>query len=366
MILTSRSGKEQRVRAVVCRELGNDAAVTVETVPDPVAGESDVRIAVCASGVSLANRMMLAGTYQIRPNLPFVPGTEASGVVIGCGAAVTRFRPGDRVTTGIRHGGFAEQLIAPERNVFAIPDAIDHHVAMQIPMVYGTAYGALKWRARLEAGETVLVHGAVGDSGMAAVEVARCLGGRVIATATTEAKAAACRRHGADVVINLWEQPFRDAVLAMTEGRGADVVFDPVGGAVFAESLRCIAPEGRLVTMGFVSGGVPQVPANILLIKNFDVIGVYWGYYLGWERVAPRPRHPDRVRSSMAEMLAWCEHGLLRPEVYERFRLDDFRAALDALVDANIIGRVALSPLTEPLIEQQRLAARAGIPITRP
>ncbi len=340
------------MRAVLCRERGNDAAVRVEEVPDPVPGEGEVRIGVCAAGVAFANLLVLAGTHQNRPALPFSPGTEVSGVVLSCGPGATRFAPGQRVMAAVRHGGYAEQVVAPERTVFAVPDAVSHEAAVQFPTLYGTAYGALAWRARLQPGETVLVHGAAGGSGLAALGVAKCLGARVIATASTEDKAQACRRHGADVVVNHRAVSFREVVLAETGGRGADVVFDPVGGAVFDESLRCTAPDGRLLVIGFAGGQVPTVPANLVLVKNVDVIGLYWGQYLGWGRQASLPGDEARVRAAMAELLGWCAQGSLRPETRQVFALEAFRDALAMIQAREVIGRVALCPRREDEVRQ--------------
>ena len=347
------------MRAVVCRECGNDAAVGIETLPEPVVDEHGVRIAIASIGVSFANLLVLAGKHQNTPPVPFTPGTEVSGIVIECGAKVSRFRPGDRVAASVRNGGFAEQVVAPERTVHALPEAIDFDAAVQFPTIYATAYAALVWRARVRPGETVLVHGAAGGSGLAAIEIAKCLGARVIASVSGALKAEACRRHGADVVIKHREQSIRERVLALTDGRGAEVIFDPVGGEAFDESLRCIAPEGRLITMGFASGTIPRVPANILLVKNFDVIGLYWGYYLGWSKQAAHPREEARVRAAMAELFAWCEQGRLNPETLARYRLDDWRAALDVLAAREVIGRVVINPVAPmPLGELDRESAK--------
>lgn len=335
------------MRAVVCRAFGDPSAVAVETLPDPVPVGDQVRIAVCSAGLSFANLLALEGRHQNRADLPFTPGTDVSGVVLECGPQVTLFRPGDRVCAAVRRGGFTEQIVVPQRTVFALPDAVDHDGAVQFPVMYGTAWAALHWRARLAPGETVLVHGAAGGSGMAAIEIAKCLGARVIATAGSPAKADACRRHGADLVVLHRERPFRDAVLEATGGRGADVVFDPVGGTVFDESTRCIAPDGRLVVIGFASGVIPQLAVNVALVKNFDVIGLYWGHYLGWGRLPSHPREEARVREAMAIMFGWCAEGRLNPEIHARHRLEDFRAGLDRLREREAIGRVVLNPLRE-------------------
>jgi len=332
------------IRAVVCREFGVRDAIRVESLPDPVPGDDDVRIAVHAAGLSFANLLALEGRHQNRAALPFTPGTDVAGTVIDCGRAVSRFRPGDRVAAGLRRGGFAEQVVVPQRTVFALPDAVGWDDAVQFPVMYGTAYAGLAWRARLAPGETVLVHGAAGGSGMAAVEVAKALGARVIATAGGPEKVDAVRRLGADLVVDHRECAFREVVLEATGGRGADVVFDPVGGEVFAESMRCIAPDGRLVVVGFASGAIPDVPANLPLVKNFDLIGLYWGHYMGWGRVASPATDEARVRAAMDTMFGWHREGRLRPVTHARFRLDDFAAALDAQASRRSIGRIVLHP----------------------
>ena len=331
------------MKAVVCRKLGLEHAA-VEEVDRPAMLEAGVRIQVATAGVSFANLLVIEGKHQNRRDPPFTPGTAVAGVVTECGPAATLFKPGDRVVAGVKTGGFAEEVVVPQDTVFHLPDAVDFTAAVQFPTIYATAYGALAWRANMRAGETLLVHGAAGGSGLAAIEIGKQLGARVIATAGTEEKVAAAIAHGADVGINYRERSFRDAVLEHTDGRGADVIFDPVGGQTFDESLRCVAPEGRVIPMGFAGGTIPQIPANILLVKNVTVIGIYWGYYMGWARQAPAPGIADRVRAAFAQMLGWAADGHLRPETYCTFPLSEFRAALEAISQRQVIGRVALLP----------------------
>ncbi len=331
------------MKAVVCTDFGLAHAALAEIAP-PTVGEFDVRIAIRAAGVSFANLLVIDGKHQNRWAPPFVPGTEIAGIVLDCGPGVRRFAPGDRVVAGVRKGGFAEQAVAPEGNVFALPDGIDFDAAVHFPTIYATAYGALVWRARLQPGETLLVHGAAGGSGLAAVEIGKRLGARVIATASGAAKLAAAREHGADETIDYSGGGFRDAVLALTDGRGVDVVFDPVGGAVTDESLRVIAPDGRLIPMGFASGTIPQLPANLLLVKNITVIGIYWGYYMGWARQAPPAAMQEQVRQAFAELFDWTLQGALRPVTHSAFGLGDFRAALEAISGRQVIGRTVLHP----------------------
>lgn len=329
------------MKAVVCPALGLEHAQVMETAPPPLPARG-VRIAVHAAGVSFANLLVIEGKHQNRWEPPFTPGTEVAGIVEACGPEVTLFRPGDRVVAGVRSGGYADVAVAPESTVFALPDGVDFDAAVQFPTIYATAYGALKWRAHLQPGEYLLVHGAAGGSGLAAIEIGKKLGATVIATAGSADKLAAAKAHGADLVINYREQSFREVVLDATAGRGADVIFDPVGGQTFDTSLRCIAPDGRLIPMGFASGEIPTVPANLVLVKNVTVIGIYWGYYMGWARQAPPAGMEARVRAAFAEMFAWVEEGALRPHTYKAFGLDSFREALAAISRREVIGRVVL------------------------
>ena len=332
------------MRAVICRGLDDPSQVSVETCAAPPLPADSVRIEVHSCGVSFANLLVLQGKHQNRPPLPLTPGTEVAGIVRECAAGVTLFRPGDRVVAGVQSGGFASEVVAPVDTTFALPDGVDFDSAVQFPTIYATAYGALCWRAHLQPGETVLVHGASGGSGLAAIEIAKRLGARVIACASTQAKLDAARAHGADHGHNYREGGFRDAVLALTDGRGADVIFDPVGGKVFEESLRCVAPEGRLIPMGFAGGDIPQIPANILLVKNATAIGIYWGYYMGWGRVPVPPERRAAVRAAFATMFDWVVEGALKPYTQQTYPLGAYAAALAALASREVIGRVALHP----------------------
>ncbi|MCC6197023.1 MAG: NADPH:quinone oxidoreductase family protein [Burkholderiales bacterium] len=329
------------MKAVVCTKLGIDYAKVCE-IPEPRLTDDGVRIKVAAAGVSFANLLVIEGKHQNRWDPPFTPGTEVAGQVLECGPLVAGFKPGDRVVAGVRIGGFSEQVVVPERTVFAIPDGVDDVAAVQFPTIYGTAYGALVWRARMGRGENLLVHGAAGGSGLAAIEVGKHLGARVIATAGSAEKLQAAREHGADVLINYRDGGFREAVLDATGGRGADVVFDPVGGSTFDESLRCIAPDGRVIPMGFAGGTIPQIPANLVLVKNIDVIGIYWGYYLGWGRHAPPAAMQQKVRAALAVLLDWAARGIVKPRTFATYPMDDFRKALGAISSRDVIGRVAL------------------------
>jgi NADPH2:quinone reductase len=289
----------------------------------------------------------MEGKHQNRAPLPLVPGTEVAGTVLEVGVGSTRFRSGDRVIAGVQSGGYAQEVVAPEETVFHLPDDVDFEIGSQVPTVYGTAYGALEWRARVQPGEVVLVHGAGGGSGLAAVEIAKALGATVIATVGSDLKQRIVREHGADHVINYSKTQWKEEVLTLTDGRGADVIYDPVGGSTFDTSLRCIAPEGRIVTMGFASGSIPSIPANIVLVKNITVIGVYWGYHFGWGRCPPLQSNDARMRAAYARLFQWVQQGKVRPRVHAVLPLEEFRAALDMITSRSVVGRVVMRPHTQ-------------------
>lgn len=329
------------MKAVVCSAYGLDNA-TVADVPSPRLRSNEVRIAVSCAGVSFANLLVIDGKHQNRWEPPFTPGTEVAGLVRECGDAVTRFRPGDRVFAAVKTGGFASEAICPEATTFSLPEDVSFAAATHFPTIYGTAYGALRWRAALQSGEWLLVHGAAGGSGLAAIEIGRKLGARVIATAGSDEKLAVATARGADICINYRNSDFRERVLEATGGRGADVVFDPVGGETFDKSLRCISPDGRIIPVGFASGSIPQVPANVVLVKNVTVIGLYWGYYLGWARQLPKKGMEDQVRQAFETLVEWTREGALRPTTHAIFPLERFKDALHVVSSRQVIGRVVL------------------------
>jgi NADPH2:quinone reductase len=324
------------MRALLCTEFGTPDRLGVKDIAPPgppKAGE--VLIEVGAAGVNFADLLMISGQYQERPALPFTPGLEVAGTARTCGAGVTRVRPGDRVAAAVDRGGFAAEAIAREADVFAIPAAMDVATAAGFLITYGTAHGALRWRADLKAGEVLLVHGAAGGVGLTAVEVGKALGATVIATAGDNDKLAVAKAHGADHLINYRTENIRDRVKAICNGSGADVVFDPVGGAAFEASLRCVNWGGRLVIVGFAGGQVPQIPANLLLVKNIAAIGFYWGSY--------RRHQPALLESQFRELFRWWQEGRLRPLVSQRFDLADAPAALSLLRDRKSTGKVVLT-----------------------
>lgn len=333
------------MRAVLCRAFGGLDTPAVEDVPAPVLTSGSVRIAVQAAGLSFANLLVLQGTHQNKAPLPFVPGTEIAGIVTELAPdAAGGLRIGDRVCAGVSSGGFAQQAVAPAENVFRIPDTMDFATATQFPTIYATAYAALVWRAALRPGEVLLVHAGAGASGLAAVEIGHHLGATVIATAGGPDKLAIARAHGADHAIDYRAGDFRRAVLDITAGRGADVIFDPVGGDVFDQSLRCVAPLGRIIPMGFASGRIPQIPANLLLVKNLTVIGLYWGFYMAWGKSQADAQTRVKVRQLFDTLFRLFEAGALRPVTDSILPLANFAEGLRRIENRSVTGKIVLSP----------------------
>lgn len=322
------------MRAVLCRQLDGPGGLKVEEVaqPDPAAGE--MRIRVRAAGVNFADTLLVTGRYQIRPEPPFTPGMEIAGEIEALGPGVHGLEPGERVMATLAYGGFAEKVVARAIDVVRIPDRVDHVAAAALAVAYGTAHGALTWAARLRAAETLAVHGAAGGVGLAAVECGKALGARVIATARGRDRLEVARAHGADDLIDTGSEDVRERLRELTGKRGVDVVFDPVGGELFTASLRAIAWEGRLVIVGFASGEIPKIPANLLLVKNAHAQGFYWGSY--------RDHDPGRVRSSFETLLGWQAEGVIRPHVSEVLPLEAAGKALQRLIDRKSTGKVVL------------------------
>jgi NADPH:quinone reductase len=313
-------------------------------VAGPVLLPRQVRISIKAAGISFATNLVVQGKYQRRPPLPFIPGTEVAGVVTAVGPDAVRFKPGDRVCAVLDWGGLAEEACAYEVNVFALPTALDFPRAISFTNSYATSAAALVWPhlLNIRAGQWLLVHGAGGGVGLAAVEIGKILGATVIATAGSEEKLKVAREHGADHVINYRQHGFRDIVLELTNGRGVDAVYDPVGGDVFMQSLRCMAPEARIMPVGFAGGEIPQIPANLLLVKNLTVCGLNMGLYYGWSPQDMRYEYEDRMRTNMDQLFAWFTQGQIKPFVARTFPLADFQQAMAEVLARRAIGRIAV------------------------
>ncbi len=332
------------MKGVLVKEWTTFDKLALTEVPEPTIQTGGIRIRVQAVGISFAMSLVVQGKYQRKPPLPFVPGTEVAGIVVDSGREATRFKPGDRVVAVIDWGGLAEKTAAQEVNAFALPDSLEFARAVGLTNSYATTCAALTWPRLLDVrpGRCLLVHGAGGGVGLAAVEIGKILGATVIATAGSEAKLEAAREHGADHLINYREQSFRDVVLEITEGRGVDAVYDPVGGDVFMQSLRCMAPEGRIMPVGFAGGEIPQIPANILLVKNLTVCGLNMGLYFGWTPKDRRYEYEDLMRATMDQLSRWFEEGRINPSVAATYPLEGFREAMDEVLERRAIGRVAV------------------------
>ena len=330
------------MRAIVCESWREFDALELKDIPPPPMRPRGVRIRVEASGVSFATQLVVAGKYQRKPPLPFVPGTEVVGTVIEGAPDAEAPPPGTRVFAVLDWGGYAEEAIADDIHVIPIPDGLPAEAAVAFPISYPTAGSALLWRARIAPGDWVLVHGAAGGVGLAGVEIARAMGARVIARAGA-AKHDLLRARGADVVLDS-AAPFRDAVRDATGGAGVTCVLDTIGGDAFEESLRCLGDGGMLVVVGFAGGGIPTVPANILLLKNIAVGGVNWGTYVGWSPGDNRRLHAPRARELWAQLMTWWKEGRLKPEVHAAFPLEQFREAMAEVRERRSVGRVVLRP----------------------
>jgi len=322
------------MRAVVCEDFVGTEGLKIGELPSPDLPAGYLRIAVRAAGVNFADTLMAAGQYQVKPQLPFAPGLEAAGFVTEVAPDVSGFSVGDRVMACVDCGGYAEEAVARAVDTYVIPDNMTFVEAAGFPIVYGTSHVGLVNKLKLQPGETLLVHGAAGGVGLTAVEIGKALGARVIATAGGADKLAVAERYGADDLIDYRTEDIRERVKALTDGRGADCVYDPVGGTAFDASLRATVQGGRILVVGFASGTVPQIPANILLVKNLTVIGYYWG--------AHRVLDPQLVQDSFAELLRWFEAGKLKPHVSHVFPMQDVQAAHETLAGRKSTGKVVL------------------------
>ncbi|MGN6116006.1 MAG: NADPH:quinone oxidoreductase family protein [Nitrobacter sp.] len=320
-------------RAVVCRELGPPEGLRLEEFPSQPLGADNIRVAVRAAGLNFPDVLMAAGEYQLKPELPFTPGMEAAGDVVEVGAGAKGFHVGDKVIVKLRHGAFAEEVVISPAQLTPLPKAFDYTEGATFLAAHGTAYHALVDRAQIARGEVLLVHGAGGGVGLAAVEIGKVLGATVIAVASSEEKLAVAKARGADHLVLSSREPFRDAVKRITEGKGADVVFDPVGGETFELSLRCIAWGARVCVIGF-TGGIGLAKTNLVLIKGASVLGVRAG-----EAVRKNPvLGEERIRT----LFGWAEGGHIRPNISHRLPLPDVAKAMRLLIDRKAIGRVAL------------------------
>src|ERR1700686_63469 len=324
-------------KAVVCRQLGPPERLRLESFASAPLVQGQVRVAVHAAGINFPDILMAAGEYQLKPELPFTPGVEAAGEVSEIADGVAGVAVGDSVIVRMRHGGYADEAVVAPSQLTPLPSTFDYAEGATFLAAHGTAYHALVDRGQLRPGEVLLVHGAGGGVGLAAVEIGKMLGATVIATASSDEKLAVAKARGADHLVRYDREPFRDAVKRITDGRGADVVFDPVGGEIFANSLRCIAWGARILVVGF-TGGIGLARTNLLLIKGASVLGVRAG-----EAVRKNPALGEIRLKALTE---WAEAGRIRPNISHRLPLESYAQAMRLLIDRKAIGRVAL--MTKP------------------
>lgn len=324
------------MKAVICKQLGGPELLKLEEVPDPKPGPRELRIAVAGAGVNFPDVLIIQGKYQLRAEPPFIPGAEVAGRVLEVGSEVKRFKVGDSVAALVNVGGYAEQVCAAESNCLPVPPDIDLAALGAFPLVYGTTYHALQQRGQLKAGETLLVLGAAGGVGLSAVQLGKRMGARVIAAASSPEKLALCQAQGADAVIDYSKESLKDAIKKLTGGQGADVIYDPVGGALGEECLSCIAWNGRYLVIGFAAGPIPNLAANRLLLKGASAVGVFWGAFT--------QREPKVNAANFAQLFAWLAEGSLKPYLSKRYALSEAPQALQDMMARKVNGKVVITP----------------------
>jgi NADPH2:quinone reductase len=324
------------MKAVLCKQYGPASSLVVEEVPAPAApAAGQVLVEVHAAGVNFPDTLIIQGKYQFKPELPFSPGAEVAGVVKAVGEGVTGLRVGERVIAATTWGGYAQQVLAQAERVIRMPEGMDFETAAGFLVAYGTSHHALKDRGELKPGETVLVLGAAGGVGLAAVEIARAMGARVIAAASSDEKLAVCREHGADATINYGRENLRERIKSLTDGRGVDVVYDPVGGELSEPALRSMAWRGRFLVVGFAAGAIPSIPLNLTLLKGCSIVGVFWGSFVRNE--------PKRNEADLRELVDWVREGKLRPRISGVYPLERCAEALQQVMDRKVTGKFVLT-----------------------
>lgn len=323
------------MKALLCKAFGPADTLVLENVASPVIKKNEILLDVQAAGVNFPDTLIIEGKYQFKPPFPFSPGGEAAGIISQVGEKITHLKPGDRVMALTGWGSFAEQVAVAGYNVLPIPQAMDFTTAAAFSMTYGTSMHALKQRAHLQPGETLLVLGASGGVGLAAVEIGKALGARVIAAASTAEKLEVAKNAGADELINYNETSLKDEVKRLTAGNGVDVIYDPVGGDLFDQAIRSIAWNGRLLVVGFASGRIPELPVNLALLKGASVVGVFWGSFA--------QRQPQDNAANFKQLFDWYAEGKLKPLVSQVYPLERGAEAIDVLGKRSAVGKVVVA-----------------------
>lgn len=322
------------MKAVLCKTLGPARNLVLEEVASPLPKKNEILLDVQAAGVNFPDTLIIEGKYQFQPPLPFSPGGEAAGVVAAVGEKAGAFKVGDRVMALTGWGAFAEQVAVPFYNVLPIPASMDFTTAAAFGMTYGTSMHALRQRGQLQAGETLLVLGASGGVGLAAVEIGKAMGARVIAAASSAEKLAVAKAAGADELIDYSQANLREEIKRLTGGQGVDVIYDPVGGELFEQAVRGLAWNGRLLVVGFASGSIPQLAANLVLLKGAAVLGVFWGAFA--------QRQPEDNAANFHQLLAWHAEGKLKPLVSQTYPLEEAGAAIEKLGQRQAVGKLVV------------------------
>jgi len=322
------------MKAILCETYGPPSALKFKEIPSLTPGPKELLIAVKACAVNFPDTLIIQGKYQFRPELPFSPGSDFSGVVKGIGANVKDFNVGDAVFGVVPCGGYAEELLADISTVYPKPSNLDFKLAASYMYAYGTSYHALKDRAHLKAGETVVVLGAAGGVGLAAVELAKMMGARVIACASTDDKLALCKKYGADDLINYSKTDLKDGIKALTNSRGADVVLDPVGGDYAEAALRATAWEGRYLVVGFAAGTIPKIALNLALLKGCSIVGVFWGRFI--------KENPKLNMENGQEIFEWMQAGKINPHIHKVFALEETPMAIQEMMDRKVMGKIVV------------------------
>ncbi len=323
------------MKALLCKAHGLPDTLVLEDHDLGPVKPGHVLVNMKAAGVNFPDVLIIQNKYQFKPELPFSPGSELAGIVAAVGEGVTQFKPGDKVVGSSGHGAFAEQVMVPAQNLYPLPEGMDFDTAAAFTLTYGTSHHALKDRGELKAGETLLVLGAAGGVGLAAIEIGKVLGARVIAAASSAEKLAVCKEHGADELINYSTEDMRERLKVLTGGKGPDVIYDPVGGPYAEPAFRSIAWRGRYLVIGFAAGDIPKLPFNLMLLKGASVVGVFWGDF--------RRREPKPDAEGIAEMIRWIQEGKMRPHISARYPLAEGRQALNDMMNRKVMGKVIIT-----------------------
>jgi NADPH2:quinone reductase len=323
------------MKALVCKQHGLPDTLVFEDVADPEPGPDEVVVEMKAAGVNFPDVLIIQNKYQVKPPLPFSPGAELAGVISTVGSNVRKYKPGDRVIASTGHGAFAEKVKVSANRLMPLPENVDFDTGAAFILTYGTSWHAIKDRAALEAGQTMLVLGAAGGVGLAAIEIGKALGARVIAAASSPEKLGVCSEHGADATIDYGREDLRERIKALTDGKGPDVIYDPVGGPYAEPAFRSIGWRGRYLVVGFASGEIPRLPLNLALLKGAAIVGVFWGDYIA--------REPASFARDLGDLFAMVDQGRLKPHISRRYPLAEGAQALDDMMNRRVIGKVVVT-----------------------